>query len=137
MMMKDRDMQYTFDEQIVSDLHKDAYGFRPREYFWAEWNNSTDDEKQTIWDGLCADLDAEIQREQQEQAAAVAHFEANVQRNMDLGAPSTEDAIRWILQSLDLSEYDLAYGGSYVCYELGLPYNMATTFDPIIKEMRG
>lgn len=129
-------MSYTFDEQIVSDLHKDAYGFRPREYFWAEWNNSTNDEKQLIWDRLCDALDYEIERERREQEAAVAHFEANVQRNMDLGAPTREDAIRWVLQSLDLDEMDMRYGGSRVCYELGLPYSMANLFDPIMKEMQ-
>ena len=43
---------YTYDEAIVSDLHKDAYGFRPREGFWNHWNLSTHDEKQEMWDGL-------------------------------------------------------------------------------------
>ena len=27
-------MTYTYDERIVSDLHKDAYGFRPGEGQW-------------------------------------------------------------------------------------------------------
>ena len=129
-------MTYTFDEQIVSDLHKDAYGFRPREYFWAEWNNSTDAEKQVIWDRLCAALDAEIERERQEQEAAMAHFEAHVRHNMELGAPDRNTAIRWIIQSLDLDDMDMQYGGSRVCYDLSLPYSMASIFDPIMKEMR-
>ena len=127
---------YTFDEQILSDLHKDARGFRPRDGFWRHWNESTMDEKQAIWDGLIRELDYEMERERQAQEAAVAHFEANVQRNLELGAPTREDAIRWVLQSLDLDEMDLRYGGSRVCYELGLPYSMATTFDPIMKEMQ-
>ena len=129
-------MTYTFDENTVSDLHKDAYGFRPREYFWAEWNNSSNDEKQLLWDELCAALDVEMERERQEQEAAMAHFEAAVVRNMDMGATDRDRAIRWVIQSLELSEIDLMYGGSRVCYELGLPFDMAPTFDPIMKEMR-
>jgi hypothetical protein len=43
---------YTFDENLVSDIHKDAYGFRPRDGFWSRWSNATIDQKQVIWDEL-------------------------------------------------------------------------------------
>jgi len=43
---------YTFDENIVSDLYKDAYGHRPGEYFWADWDACNDDAKQHLWDRL-------------------------------------------------------------------------------------
>lgn len=128
-------MSYTFDANLFSDLHKDAYGFRPRGHRFYD-PSTTDDERQQIWDYVCADLDAEIEREQREHMAAIQHLEANVQRNMDLGAPDRETAIRWVIQSLDLDEIDMQYGGSRVCYELGLPFDMAPTFDPIMKEMR-
>ena len=39
---------YTYDERIVSDLHKEVYGCRPREGFWRHWNESTADEKQEL-----------------------------------------------------------------------------------------
>lgn len=128
---------YTFDEQILSDLHKDAYGHRPSNSFWREWSHADDDSKQQIWDSLLEDLEDEMKSKREAEVAAIQHLEANVQRNMDLGAPDRETAIRWILQSLDLSEMDMQYGGTYVCYELNLPFDMAPTFDPIMKEMRG
>ena len=128
-------MSYTFDADLFSDLHKDAYGFRPRGHRFYD-ASTTDDERQQMWDAVCVDLDAEMHRQELEHMAAIQHLEANVQRNMELGAPDRETAIRWVLQSLDLSEMDLQYGGSYVCYELGLPFDMAPVFDPIIKEMR-
>jgi hypothetical protein len=129
-------MAYTFDNSIVSDLHKDAYGFRPSSYFWDDWKASTDDQKQVIWDGLLRDLDAEMERERNAQLQAVADFEAMVQSNLDHGAQSREDAVRWVVQGLGLDEMDLRYGGSRVCYELGLPFAMETLFDGICEELR-
>lgn len=128
-------MTYTFDATIISDLHKDAYGYRPREWFWADWNKSNDAQKQEIWDVLLRALDDEIEREKQEQAAAVADLEASIQRNLELGAADRETAIRWIIESLGLDEYDLRYGGSYICFRMGLPYDMRTVFDPICKAL--
>ena len=49
---------YTFSEELLSDLHKDARGFRPRsEWFWNNWNTSNDDGKQAIWDNLVEELE--------------------------------------------------------------------------------
>jgi hypothetical protein len=137
-MMNDKEpamSQYTFDADIVSDLHKDAYGFRPREGFWNHWNLSTMDEKQAIWDGLLRALEASIKEEEAREAIAVAQFESQVAKNIELGAPSREVAVRWIIDSLNLTEYDRAYGGSYICFELGLPYRMQAEFDAILKEV--
>ena len=128
-------MSYTFDENIVSDLHKDAYGFRPSSYFWNEWKQSTSDRKQQIWDGLIKDLDDEIQRDRNAKLQAIAEFEGMVENNLQHGAKNREDAIRWIVQSLGLDEMDLRYGGSRVCYELGLPFEMEKEFDAICEEL--
>lgn len=45
-------MRYTYDDMAVSDLHKDAFGFRPSETFWQEWALSNPDARQQIWDDL-------------------------------------------------------------------------------------
>lgn len=123
---------YTFDESIVSDLHKDAFGFRPREYFWEEWNNSSDASKQIIWDDLLDSLERANEWARAEEAAAVKQFEDRIELLMNMGASSRETAIRWIIESMELSEIDKCYGGSYICFELGLPYNMAETFDRFV-----
>lgn len=49
-------MNYTFNETEISDLHKDAYGFRPSHSFWLEWQASSMDEKQAMWDLMLEDL---------------------------------------------------------------------------------
>ena len=127
-------MTYTFDANIFSDLHKDAYGFRPRGHRFYD-ADTTDAERQEIWDSVCEDLDREMQAERLREAKAVEFLEAQVQQNISFGAPDRDTAIRWILQALNLTEMDLRYGGSYICFELGLPYDMAGAFDPICKEM--
>jgi hypothetical protein len=129
-------MTYTFDEQIVSDLYKDAHGFRPREYFWSEWNNSTDDQKQELWDGLINDLEYSIEEEKRIRAEAVDQFEAQVEYCLEMGATSRENAIRWIIESLQFDEVDLMYGGSRICYELGLPYSMEDMFTRIMLDIK-
>jgi len=128
-------MSYTFDENTVSDLHKDARGFRPRGYFWTEWKQATSEQKQSIWDDLIDELNMALEQEKREQESAVASFEESIRLNMELGARDRATAIRWMVQSLDLSEVDYMYGGKLICYNLGLPFNMANEFDDICHDM--
>lgn len=116
-------MAYTFDENIVSDLHKDARGYRPREMWWAEWNNGSDDDRQSIWDDLCRELEEEIRREQFLQEEAARAFEKRILDTQVLGAIDEDTAIRWIVQSMNLDEYDILYGANYVLWEFGLSYS--------------
>jgi hypothetical protein len=123
---------YTFDESIVSDLHKDARGYRPYSVWWEMWTASSDADKQSTWDSLLVELEWEAARERSEQAAAVKRFEGRIELLMNMVASSRETAIRWLVESMDLSENDKWYGGSYICFELGLPYDMKETFDELV-----
>jgi len=58
--------QYTYSDDIVSDLHKDARGYRPSQRFFDDWAEYTPAEKQECWDMLCE----EMERSMKEQAAA-------------------------------------------------------------------
>ena len=126
---------YTFDENIVSDLHKDARGYRPDAYFWEEWTQCGDDTRQAMWDNLLVELEQANDREAQEQIAAINAFELEIVNALEVGARSREDAVRWIVQSLDLDDVDLMYGGSAICYRKGLPYKMAAIFDNAINQL--
>jgi len=117
--------EYDFDESIVSDLHKDAYGFRPRSDFWEHWAFSTDDQKQKIWDDLVDELQCELERISQEHARAIAEFEKRVDCNLIYGAIDRTTAIRWIFECEGLDHADL----SYACYHLDLPYS----YEPKLK----
>jgi hypothetical protein len=116
-------MAYTFDAQIVSDLHKDARGYRPDAYFWEEWNQCGDDTRQAMWDNLLVELEQETARQKAAEAKALADFRAQIKEMRKLGAETERQAIKWIFHSQKLDRYDLQYGADYVAWNLGLAYN--------------
>ena len=90
---------YTFDEQTVSDLHKDARGFRPRAAFCEGWAQSDDDNKQAIWDGLLRELERHQAWEAMREREALSEFQAELESIIDLGAGDRQTALRWMTQS--------------------------------------
>jgi len=120
---------YTFDEDTISDLYKDARGFRPGEYFWETWTDASHDQKQVIWDDLVDELRRGNEILADMQAISLTKFEAQVSKTMELGARDREQAIRWIVESLDMGGYATA---EYACYNLGLSYKCAGMFDGIL-----
>ena len=129
-------MNFTFDENIVSDLHKDAHGYRPTSLFWIDWNNGSNSYKQKMWNDLLEDHATEMESAAKAEVAAIKALELEIVNALDVGASSREDAVRWIVQGLELSDNDLMYGGSYICFLKGLPYRMAAIFDNTINYLR-
>ena len=64
-------MTYTYSEDLISDLHKDARGYRPTEAFWNAWNFQDDEGKQTAWNVLVDEMNRAMER--QRQAARSRH----------------------------------------------------------------
>jgi hypothetical protein len=90
---------YNFDENTLSDLHKDARGFRPRsDAFWARWNEADNDGKQAIWDGLIVELDASLKAEKAAEQHALHDFDVLVEKTIEHGAGDRETALRWLTQ---------------------------------------
>ena len=110
-------MAYTFDEDLVSDLHKDAYGFRPSQGFWEFWSTASDVEKQKEWDSLCDALDCTIEQERKEHAAAIKQFNQVLDTLYQHAAKNFEDAIKYLHQAYDTDGDD-----EYLEYMMGLPY---------------
>jgi hypothetical protein len=88
---------FTYSDDIISDLHKDVYGYRPREAFWADWDNCTPAEKQKTWDEYCNALEANAIQEAVQEAADVAKFEDRVQDVIAIGAGNRTTALEWIV----------------------------------------
>lgn len=86
-------MEYTYSEDIFSDLHKDAYGFRPRGH---EFYDATPDRKQEIWDYICEVVEDNIAAEKEHEARAVRDFQRLVHRVIELGACDRKTALRWL-----------------------------------------
>ncbi len=59
---------YTFDTESLSDLYKDAYGFRPDYAYIKAWHGYSDDFKQMIWDSLLVDLAIAVEEDKHYQA---------------------------------------------------------------------
>jgi hypothetical protein len=123
---------YTFDSNIVSDLHKDARGFRPTEYFWEEWDQCGDDNRQAMWDSLCRELEDTMAAEREAQAAALENFRAQIKAMRKLGAETTRQAIKWIFHAEGMDRYDLQYGADYVAYHFGMSYQ--NPYKAVIQE---
>jgi len=89
---------YTYSDELISDLHKDARGFRPHEAFYEGWTQSDDDNKQAIWDGLCREMDRREEMEARNEAYLLAKFKEEVQSYIELGAGDRQTALRWMTQ---------------------------------------
>lgn len=124
-------VQFTYDENIFSDLHKDAYGFRPRAH---EFYEATPERKQQIWDATVKDLECAMAEDKARQDNAVQDFEKSVASLITKGAGDRATAIRWIIEATTFTKADLMYGGGYLCYEFGLPYEGYTAeFNEVLK----
>jgi hypothetical protein len=109
---------YTFDEHTVSDLHKDAYGFRPCQNWWADWESMNDEGKQQEWNSLLEAMDhREAQRASDEQNS-IARFESLVAKTVKAGAATRADAVRWLMDGEDHVSGDV----EFFEYLMGIPY---------------
>ena len=126
---------YTYDERIVSDLHKEVYGCRPTQAWMQAWNANSEDAKQMTWDYLCEMHEDELVAQRAREDQAIEAFEARVDQLVGLGAVNRLMAIRWIVDGLELTENDVLYGADYVCYCLGLPYSCAGLFTEALDEL--
>jgi hypothetical protein len=89
-------MEFTYSDELFSDLHKDVYGFRPRGVILDNWNILPAEQKQARWDQLCAELESNTIFEKQQEVKAVASFQARVQDVIELGAGNYTNALLWI-----------------------------------------
>jgi hypothetical protein len=88
---------YTFDADLFSDLHKDVYGFRPRNHTFYSLCDSDPAEAQAIWDSLLIDLERENAFQEEHHQECVQEYEDHIQDLIKLGAEDRETAIRWII----------------------------------------
>ena len=109
---------YNFNADVLSDLHKDAYGFRPSGDFFREWDLLDNDGKQDLWDMLVETVADSIQREREYQRMAIAEFEGWVKMTMKIVTDSTrEDCIRMLHDA-----HDTRGDVEYLEHCLGVPY---------------
>jgi hypothetical protein len=110
-------MAFTYDDNLYSDLYKDAWGVRPGEWGYKYWNSLSPAEKQVQWDYLIGEMNKRCDEEAAMEKLAISRFEAQIQHWIEIGAKTREDAIRWFHQAEDTNG-----DNDYLCYRLGLPY---------------
>ena len=96
------------------DMHKDAYGVRPRGINTTEWTEA-DFEAEFVILAQTIDANYKVQLEQEEKATIA--FEMRVQELLMSGAKDYAMALRWIHEA-EGSDGD----EEYLCYLVGLPY---------------
>jgi len=90
-------MTFTYSDDCFSDLFKDVNGFRPRGSLMDDWNDRTSRQKQELWNALCDELETNNKFEKEQEAKAVASFQARVQDVIELGAGNYTNALLWIV----------------------------------------
>lgn len=114
-----------YSEEILSDLHKDAYGFRPREGFYASWKEMTIEERNREWDMMCHLVEFSIRDEAIQALAAQKDWEIKLTLVAQTCGVKFATAVRWDLGD----EQDVGY----YCYSNGLAYEL----EHRIKELVG
>jgi hypothetical protein len=101
------------------DMHKDAYGYRPRGIDTSSWTEAD-------FENEFASLGAVIQQEEiarkEAEARAIVAFEDRVQVLLGMGADDRKQALSWIHEAEGSNgDYE------YLCFLLGLPYRYFVT----------
>lgn len=90
---------HTYDENLFSDLHKDAFGFRPHSGFWEWLETATPAEKQEEWDSMIAAMERREAMRVEDEKHAIVAFELLVTRTMNNGAKTRKDAVAWMMEA--------------------------------------
>ena len=101
-------------QSIYWDMHKDAYGVRPRGINTTSWTEADFEAEFKI---LGETIDQENKARQLAEHKAAHAFEMRVQSIMGCGAKDRAMALRWIHEAEGSNGDD-----EFLCYLVGLPY---------------
>ncbi len=100
LIKKGHDMTYTFDESILSDLHKEAYGYRPAAAYYDAWSEMADFAKQAEWDRLVRLVKEEYERERLMEDLAHERWSAHLAQLMADNGIDYATALRWDMATI-------------------------------------
>ena len=113
-------MAYTFENYLISDLHKEAYGFRPTQRFFDDWDGYTDAEKQEVWDSLVVTMEENAAMEKEVEAQNLSEFRERVRMVMNVMSCGWKKAVEAIAQA---EKKDLSYEFDYFLWGQGLGFD--------------
>ena len=74
--------KYTYEDNLISDLYKDAYGYRPDQWWMMLWSGQTPGWKQVEWDRLCDVMNESIEMEKQMEKVSLDEFKKTLRATM-------------------------------------------------------
>lgn len=109
--------QFTYDDRLISDLHKDCWGTRPSVYYMSTWKAMTPEQKQEEWDYMCNHVEENLRQEEEVEQKAYDAWNESISNIADTAGVSRAEAIRY-----DMGIKNAPYDIGYYCYQLGLSY---------------
>lgn len=122
---------YTFSNDIVSDLHKDARGYRPTQGFFEMWNESSDDTKQEVWDMLVEEMEYKQKEEARHEAENLVKFRKLIRSVMDTASCNWKVALRYLA---DAENCNVDFEIDYFLWGQGLGFNDRNKISALYKE---
>lgn len=121
------------DELInqIRECSKTAYGHKIN----LDWDSYTMEDLEDMAKSYSQAASDQLEAEAVMEKEASQKFEATIHELQTTGNVDRKTAIRWLLEAEEMDEYDLAYGGSYACYNLNLPYSYEKEFTEVMKNM--
>ena len=114
-MRKGNKMTYTFADELISDLHKDAHGMRPTSSFMDAWMFDSDEGKQATWDYLVMVMKESMEQEKNAEAQALLVFKDKLRSIMADCGYNWKQALRsWT------DEVGAYHGLHFFLYDQGL-----------------
>jgi len=110
--------------QIISDLSKEAYGYRVR----FDYAAMSDDELQRTWDRFINAADAAMAHEKAEKERTQQAWEQHIATLIAMGAGDRATAICWDMQAEGTDGYDIGY----YYYRKGIDYSNENTIKQLL-----
>ena len=126
-------MQFTYSDDIVSDLHKDARGYRPTEYFWEEWTQSPPESKQLVWDILCEELEIRNADDAAAEARSLNKFRESVRNTMNYCNCKWNKAVEFLCVA-DGDNINCDQSFDYFLWKQGIGFNDRKKIFNLYKE---
>ena len=125
---------YTYCDDIISDLHKDARGFRPDEYFWEEWTQSPEESKQFIWDKLVKEMEQNQKEQARIEADKLVEFRETVRQTIRFCDVDWCGAVRFLADAEgdDIDEGEQTF--DYFLWKQGIGFEDRANIRKLYKE---
>ena len=105
---------------IISDMHKDAYGFRPSGEFFRRFEAMTDSEQDEVVCDLQSQIETSIREEEELYKENYRKLVCHIDTQAKANAVDKKTVLRWLIeleeyQSLDYLDWD--YGVKYGTFQ--------------------